>query len=94
VPKGSPIANAGPHRTAEIEAYEEAGVVGKISSRPLGRYVHRKKKSGRGHHRETAVFSMEVHAQKRRWPEKGERDIVWLPASEAAERVHRPGCAV
>jgi len=35
VPKGSPIAKMSSHQVAAIEAYEEAGLVGKISSKQM-----------------------------------------------------------
>ena len=89
VPKGSPIRDAKPYRTAEIEAYEEAGVVGRISLQPLGQYIHRKKKAGRARAYAIQVFAMKVLAQKRGWPEKGQRETAWLPASKAIELVHR-----
>ena len=38
VPKGWPILPGKPHRTAEIEAYEEAGLIGKAGPTPIGRY--------------------------------------------------------
>jgi 8-oxo-dGTP pyrophosphatase MutT (NUDIX family) len=37
VPKGWPILPGKPHLTAEIEAYEEAGLIGKVGEKPLGR---------------------------------------------------------
>ena len=39
IPKGGPIKGFKPGQTAALEAYEEAGVRGRVSARPLGRAV-------------------------------------------------------
>jgi 8-oxo-dGTP pyrophosphatase MutT (NUDIX family) len=91
VPKGWPIVVGKPYRTAEIEAYEEAGLVGKAGSKSLGRYKHSKGKGKRKLACDIEVFPFKVREQKKRWPERGQREAIWLPAHEAAERVHKPG---
>jgi len=88
VPKGWPIAGCKPQRTAEIEAYEEAGLVGRAVSRSVGRYRHHKQK--RRIVREVVLFPLEVSGRKKRWPEKGQRDAIWTSAKQAAKMVHRP----
>jgi len=90
LPKGWPIAAAKPHRTAEIEAFEEAGLVGKAKAKPVGRYKHRKEKGKRKVNCDICVFPLKVRKQKRSWPEREERDAMWLPACKAAARVHKP----
>jgi len=40
VGEGWPIEGFKPAKTAAREAYEEAGVRGRVSGRPLGRYVY------------------------------------------------------
>jgi len=89
VPKGWPMLRKRPHRTAAIEAYEEAGLRGKIGRRPLGRFKHSKRKGKRKILCEVKLFPLEVTKQHAHWPERGQRELVWLPASEAARRVHR-----
>jgi hypothetical protein len=37
------------------------------------------------------VFALEVGRQLEHWPEKGSRDMLWLPPEEAALRVSEPG---
>jgi 8-oxo-dGTP pyrophosphatase MutT (NUDIX family) len=89
VPKGWPIAGK-PQRTAANEAYEEAGLTGSISSKPIGRYKYRKRKGRRKIACQVNVFPLRVRRQEKRWPERGQRDAIWLPAQEAAKLVHKP----
>ena len=89
VPKGSPMLQKRPHRVAAIEAYEEAGLHGKIGHQALGRFKLSKRKGKRRILCEVKLFPLEVTKQHARWPERGQRKLIWLPASEAARRVHR-----
>ncbi|WP_439373961.1 NUDIX hydrolase [Bradyrhizobium sp. PMVTL-01] len=89
VPKGSLIRNTSPHRTAALEAYEEAGVMGVIAKRALGSFKHRKRKGERTRTVDVAVFPMKVHGRERWWPEKGEREAIWVSAEMAARLVHK-----
>lgn len=89
VPKGSPMRNKEPHLTAALEAYEEAGLIGVIATRAVGSFKHRK---GKGDHKRTlnvAVFPMQVHGRERWWPEKGEREAIWVSPKRAARMVHK-----
>jgi 8-oxo-dGTP pyrophosphatase MutT (NUDIX family) len=90
VPKGSLIRNTEPHHTAALEAYEEAGLVGAVAKRALGSFKHRKRKGERKRTMDVAVFPMKVHGQERWWPEKGEREAIWVSAEKAARLVHKP----
>src|SRR3954452_2727389 len=47
VPKGSQIGKTAPHRTAELEAHEEAGLIGFAAKRAFGSFKHRKQKGRR-----------------------------------------------
>ncbi|MHB0772457.1 NUDIX hydrolase [Bradyrhizobium sp. 5.13L] len=89
VPKGSPMRNTEPHRTAALEAYEEAGLVGVVAERAVGRFKHRKRKGDRKQTMNVAVFPMKVHGQERWWPEKGEREAIWVSPKTAARLVHK-----
>jgi 8-oxo-dGTP pyrophosphatase MutT (NUDIX family) len=87
VPKGNPIGKGKPHRTAAIEAYEEAGLIGRIGKHPLGKFKHRRQ---RGKHSvDVTVFPLEVSEQQSKWPEKGQRKAIWLPAAQAARLVRK-----
>jgi 8-oxo-dGTP pyrophosphatase MutT (NUDIX family) len=89
VPKGWPIAGYEPQQTAEIEAYEEAGLIGRAGPRSVGRYLHRKQKK-RKVLCQVELFPLEVSKRKKRWPEKGQRDSIWISAKQAAKMVHKP----
>jgi 8-oxo-dGTP pyrophosphatase MutT (NUDIX family) len=89
VPKGWPMLEETPHGTAAIEAFEEAGLVGKISAKSVGRYkCHKKGK--RKIACDVRLFPFKVKQQKKRWPERGQRQAIWLPIREAARLVRKP----
>jgi 8-oxo-dGTP pyrophosphatase MutT (NUDIX family) len=90
VPKGWPMPRKRARQTAAIEAYEEAGLLGQISAKAIGAFKHRKRKGKRKIVCDVKLFPLKVKKQRKRWPERGQRQAVWLPASEAARRVHRP----
>ncbi len=84
-----------PHRTAEREAFEEAGLLGKIQHRPIGSYRYEKKmKDGAFVECQVEVFAMKVSGQRRRWPEYEQRDTRWFNPSEAAASVQEPELAI
>jgi 8-oxo-dGTP pyrophosphatase MutT (NUDIX family) len=67
IPKGWPIRGLEPFRSAAQEAYEEAGVRGKVSSRPIGSYVYDKFLDAKTINVpcETMVFKLRVEFQER-----------------------------
>ena len=92
LPKGWPEPELGPADNAMREAFEEAGVTGKVSPDPIGSYHYLKgKKDGGGIPCSVEVFPLEVTKQMDDWPEKGHREILWLPVDQAAARVAELG---
>jgi 8-oxo-dGTP pyrophosphatase MutT (NUDIX family) len=88
IPKGWPAKGKAPHKSAAIEALEEAGVIGSVKRRPLGAFSYKKKlKSGKVIACEVQVFALKVKRQATRWLEKGERKLKWLPPTQAAKKV-------
>jgi 8-oxo-dGTP pyrophosphatase MutT (NUDIX family) len=88
IPKGWPMSGHEPHESAAREALEEAGVVGVIGSEPIGTYRYEKRrKSGASVPCNVEVFPLNVGMQRKRWPEKGRREVKWFPAEEAAKTV-------
>lgn len=76
---------------AAREAFEEAGVRGKIGSGELGRYFYQKKSStGLPLRCEVAVIPLEVTDESSKWPERKERTKRWLSPEEAASLVQEP----
>jgi len=88
IPKGWPKRGKSPHRSAAREAFEEAGVLGAVGRRPVGSFSYAKRlKNGRSVECEVRVFPLEVKRQRKEWPEKQERQVKWLSAPKAAEKV-------
>lgn len=83
VPKGNRQSGCDLRETAAREAWEEAGLVGRIKSRPLGTYEF--VKFGRPH--EVVVFHMSVREAKPHWPERNKRRRRWLRPTKARERI-------
>ena len=75
-----------PHQVAAQEAFEEAGLIGKmISKRPIGNYHYTKRLSPQQELLcEVLVYLFEVERQLDNWPEKGQRETRWFEPSEAA----------
>lgn len=91
LPKGWPEPELGPADNAAREAFEEAGVMGKIGAKPISRYHYLKeKKDGGGIPCSVEVFALEVTKQLDDWPEKNSRELAWLPLEQAAARVTEP----
>ncbi len=93
-PKGWPMTGKAPHEAAEQEAWEEAGVRGKISDRCLGLYTY-DKVEGRGVRAPCAVmvFGLKVKSLATQFPESDERRRKWVSRSKAAKLVAEPELA-
>jgi len=92
VPKGWPEAELSASENAAREAFEEAGVTGKIEAQPIGTYHYLKvKKDGGGVPCSVEVFALEVTKQVDDWPEKDARELAWMPVQHAMMQVSEPG---
>ncbi len=88
IPKGWPMAKRTPAATARREAYEEAGIKGRLFSRkPVGSYRYVKSDQKALGKIEVQVFLLTVEKQKRDWPECTERRTRWFSVSRAASLV-------
>ncbi|HEY8003246.1 MAG TPA: NUDIX hydrolase [Phenylobacterium sp.] len=91
IPKGWPIKGKSSAKSAAREAFEEAGVTGKVTKRPVGAYAYDKRlKNGRLQHVRVAVFALRVEAEAQAYPELGQREKAWMPLAEAARLVDEP----
>jgi 8-oxo-dGTP pyrophosphatase MutT (NUDIX family) len=91
IPKGWPKRGMPPYETAAKEAFEEAGVLGKVSKRSIGSYPYEKiLKKGDTANCRVEVFALRVTRQSKSWPEKRERRIMWYPPAEAVRCVREP----
>ena len=86
IPKGLVEPGMSPAESAAKEAFEEAGIRGRVAPDPLGEYSYRKW----GGTCQVLVFLMEVTAVLEQWEEMDVRRRKWLRAYEAAERVREP----
>ena len=91
IPKGWPMRGKADHLAAAQEAYEEAGLDGRIVERPIGEYPYLKRlKSGVARPVTVDVYPMEVTGEHPTWPEKGQRTLRWMTPVEAALAVQEP----
>jgi 8-oxo-dGTP pyrophosphatase MutT (NUDIX family) len=91
VPKGWPIERETPHGTAAIEAFEEAGLIGKIAAVEVGRFKHRRQSKKQDVKCDVRIFPLQVLTEEADWPEKGQRRRLWVSHRAAARLVHKTG---
>lgn len=94
IPKGGLMTGKTEAEAAAQEAYEEAGVQGDLTSRPIGHFRYDKRlKSGQMQPTRVAVYPLEVFIQLGSYPEVGQRDLRWMSPEEAAASVHEADLA-
>lgn len=94
LPKGWPEAGEPLYQAAEREAYEEAGIRGRIAQQALGSLLFGKtRRSGAERRCQMFVFPLEVEQIEREWPEMSERARWWLSPEEAAKLIKEPALA-
>jgi len=81
IPKGLVDPGDTHEETALNEAWEEAGISGRLLGQPVGTYRYRKW----GSKLTVAVFVMEVLHQESRWEESLIRERLWTSLDEAIE---------
>jgi len=91
IPKGWPMKRLSDPDAAAREAYEEAGVIGKIQRRPFGDYLYWKRLARSFELLMVDVYALEVRKQRPDWPEKGSRKSGWVSVADAATLVDEPG---
>lgn len=86
IPKGviDPGSSAG--ESAAREAYEEAGIRGRLSDSPIGEYQYKKW----GGTCTVKVFLLEVETVLETWPEASQRERRWMTIKDAARTVKEP----
>ena len=83
IPKGIVEKGHSPARSAAKEAWEEAGVTGRVSRRMLGRYRYEKWQGVCT----VLVYRLDVERLHRTWPEAHVRRRRWFSPRGAAERL-------
>ena len=96
IPKGNIDEGMTAAEAAENEAFEEAGVRGTIvGADPIGFYTYFKRlKTGDLLDTTVEVYLLRVERQHKKWPERKQRSVAWLPVREAIERVEEPSIAI
>jgi 8-oxo-dGTP pyrophosphatase MutT (NUDIX family) len=69
LPKGWLNADEQDYEAAAREAYEEAGIVGRIAREPVGSYEYWKELTTGGQFLRVDVYPLEVDRQCKQWPE-------------------------
>ncbi|WP_380057169.1 NUDIX hydrolase [Falsihalocynthiibacter sp. SS001] len=91
VPKGWPMDGKTPAQAAEIEAWEEAGVRGKIRENCVGLYSYSKDKGKIGSFLcVVSLFALHVQHVEQKFPEHKERKRKWVSRKKAAKMVSEP----
>jgi len=94
IPKGWQGVGLAAQDSAEREAREEGGLVGRIDDRSIGHYRYKKRLSdGSSVSCSVEVFALEVERQLKSWPERKERDTRWFALRAAAAAVEEPELA-
>jgi 8-oxo-dGTP pyrophosphatase MutT (NUDIX family) len=93
IPKGNIAAGAAPWEAAAKEAYEEAGVKGRIGgSIPLGIYTYFKRlDSGEARPAAVEVYLLRADRLLKKWPERRERKLCWVSPATAVGLIGEPG---
>jgi 8-oxo-dGTP pyrophosphatase MutT (NUDIX family) len=88
IPKGWPIKGLKPREVAAREAYEEAGLIGRIADKhAVGVYHYEKRLTGEPLLCEVRVFQFWVEQQLDDWPERNQRETQWFDVPRAAALV-------
>ncbi|MGC8203646.1 NUDIX hydrolase [Aliiroseovarius sp. PTFE2010] len=94
IPKGWPMAGSTPAEAATIEAWEEAGVRGRVHGPCLGFYSYDKRiESGEKFPCIVAVFAVSVAKLADDYPEADQRKRKWVSVKKAAKMVKEPELA-
>jgi 8-oxo-dGTP pyrophosphatase MutT (NUDIX family) len=87
-PKGKIKRGTLPHVSAAHEAFEEAGVLGRIARVPLGEYRQRKAlANSEASELLVKAFALKVEQEARAWPEMTIRQRQWLSIEAAFQAV-------
>ena len=90
VPKGWPQKRRSDRKTAALEALEEAGAIGRIHKRSIGRYRYWKRLGRSFVPVVVAVHLLSVDSVRPDWKEARSRRRAWLTPFDAARLVDEP----
>nr|WP_246546217.1 NUDIX hydrolase [Ancylobacter defluvii] len=84
IPKGWPMKKHRDWKAAEIEARQEAGLIGAIGRKSIGDYRYWKRLQDHFALVKVVVFPLAVSRQLDEWPERHEREQRWMSPASAA----------
>jgi 8-oxo-dGTP pyrophosphatase MutT (NUDIX family) len=88
IPKGWPKPGLSDAEMAAREAFEEAGVAGEISPRPIANFLYTKRLHLFSWARcSVDVYALHTRCQELSWPEKESRKSMWVEPVKAASIV-------
>ena len=92
IPKGWPIKGLRPAKSAAREAFEEAGIIGKIGTKSVGLFNYKKlfEEDGVEVNCEVKVFPLLVKRQSETWPEFEQRLVQWVDPGKAVSMIKEP----
>jgi 8-oxo-dGTP pyrophosphatase MutT (NUDIX family) len=95
IPKGWPARGLRSRDVAAREAFEEAGLLGKIVGKRSVGFYHYTKRLADNQERlcRVKVFLLSVDRQLDDWPEKDQREYQWVTPQKAAQMVDEGGLA-
>ncbi|KFE34769.1 NUDIX hydrolase [Thioclava atlantica] len=92
IPKGWPMRGRSLSGAARQEAWEEAGVKGKIAKEPIGEFHYDKiLDDGSAAPIDVVVFPLRVEQLEKAFPEAHQRKRKWFSPKSAAKNVHEEG---
>ena len=86
IPKGLIEPDMTSQDSAAKEAWEEAGLLGKVDPESIGTYEYYKS----GYTCEVEVFLLKVQTVLENWPEASKRKRQWVNITKAIKRVNEP----
>jgi 8-oxo-dGTP pyrophosphatase MutT (NUDIX family) len=95
VPKGYVKKSESAEETALHEAFEEAGVEGKIVGPGPAGFIHYDKTLKQDVAKEACIemYFLQVTKTRKKWPEKGHRIVGWFSPADASAMVSDPDLA-
>lgn len=93
VPKGWTMKGKKGCEAAKVEAFEEAGVSGRMIAEPVGRYRYWKRLSKRFVLVDVTVYLLSVEDEHANWNEDDARQRTWLSLPAAATLIDEPQLA-
>ena len=93
IPKGWHEKGAKGHQSAAQEALEEAGAIGRVSTRSIGLFHYLKQEEKGDLDLCVAVYLLQVKRLRSDWKERKERTRKWFSVTAAAKKVDEPELA-